>query len=483
MKGLVAVLDKKKSDAVEAVLKMLRVLNWKKADSYIIAAQNNVESLISLKKPNAAIAQAAAGMIFRKITANDKPMHYRLGNAVLIIDGRAYPPMENGFTVDHGKTPCEVAEKLLLEKDGCFAFAAAEKDRIFYGRDPLGVHPLYYGENEEFFAIASERKALWCIGIKEAETCPTGSVVAASGHGLTVKAVKNLRDPGIKPLSIDEAVSRLERLLMQAVMERSCDVREAAVAFSGGLDSSLTALMLKKMGVEARLIHVSLEGQPEIRQAEEAAEMLNMSIHMQIYQEGDVEEVLPEVLWAAEDPEPLNASIGVPLYWTAKAAADLNCKVLFAGQGADELFGGYSRYVEVYNQFGSEAARKTMLEDVLRMHEVNFERDYKLCSHHGVELRLPFADYDLAMFALGLPVEFKIGDRWEKRKILLRRTALKLGLPSEIVHRPKKAIQYATGVDKAIKKLAKKHRQPLRTHLQKLFSERLSKFLTDIEGM
>ncbi|PMB74164.1 hypothetical protein C0199_01005 [Candidatus Bathyarchaeota archaeon] len=112
----------------------------------------------------------------------------------------------------------------------------------------------------------------------------------------------------------------------------------------------------------------------------------------------------------------------------------------------------------------------------MRMYENNFERDFKLCSFHNVELRLPFAAYPLVEFALNLPLKLKINSKSDMlRKIVLRKTAEKLGLPPKIVNKPKKAIQYATGVDKALKKLAKREKLPLKQYLQKTF-QKLAKF-------
>ena len=57
-------------------------------------------------------------------------------------------------------------------------------------------------------------------------------------------------------------------------------------------------------------------------------------------------------------PDPVKASIGVPFYWVAEKAAEAGFKVMLAGQGADELFGGYQRYVTECCKDGGEAATK-----------------------------------------------------------------------------------------------------------------------------
>jgi asparagine synthase (glutamine-hydrolysing) len=93
-----------------------------------------------------------------------------------------------------------------------------------------------------------------------------------------------------------------------------------------------------------------------------------------------------------------------------------------------------------------------------------------------VELRLPFANYSLAKFAITLPFELKIKflDNG-MRKIALRRLGEKLGLPPHIAQRQKRAIQYATGVSKILKKLAKSKGLSLKEYLQQTFQNVLKR--------
>ena len=144
-----------------------------------------------------------------------------------------------------------------------------------------------------------------------------------------------------------------------------------------------------------------------------------------MFKDSDVEITLPKVVDLIEEPEPIKASIGVPFYWAAEKAAEAGFKVMLAGQGADELFGGYQRYVNEYCKDGTEKVRKTMFNDVVRIHESNLERDLKITSFHDIELRLPFGSFDLAEFALGLPVELKIENKTDTlRKLVLRKVAI-----------------------------------------------------------
>jgi asparagine synthase (glutamine-hydrolysing) len=113
-----------------------------------------------------------------------------------------------------------------------------------------------------------------------------------------------------------------------------------------------------------------------------------------------------------------------------------------------------------------------MFADVTRLYESNIERDEKICVFHDVELRLPFASFQIAEFALSLPVELKIEKSPDcLRKLVLRKLATNVGLPSDIVEKPKKAVQYSTGVNAVLGKIAKKHGCTINEYARMLFAE------------
>jgi asparagine synthase (glutamine-hydrolysing) len=368
--------------------------------------------------------------------------------------------------LDHLKA----SETFLKEVEGDFSFMIAKPERIIAGRDPIGVQPLYYGENRTIAALASNRKALWKLGIEKAQSFPPGHLAVVSREGFKFKPIKTLVYSEPKQVTLQKAAETLQKLLERSVCMRVSGTKEIAVAFSGGLDSSVIAFLAKKCQANVHLIHVSLENRPETEEAKKAAEELNLPIQVYLFREADVEKVVSRVVGLIEEADPIKASIGVPFYWTAEKAAEAGFSVLLAGQGADELFGGYQRYVNDYLLYGKEKVRRAMFNDVVKLHESNIERDVKICSFHDVELRLPFASYQIAKFALNLPIELKIERKADTlRKLVLRKVAVDMGLPSSIVEKPKKAVQYATGISDALKKLAKKQDRTVKDYVNMLF--------------
>ncbi|MEM2995355.1 MAG: asparagine synthetase B [Candidatus Bathyarchaeia archaeon] len=474
MGAIVAVVNKKGEDAAEAAVVMLEMLRHK-CEAFGIASPNNVriEKSPETLKNCEVKSPIIVGWAFSKIFALDKPQPVTLENAMLVFEGRIYSAeVENSvesLVKTLGQNREEQLKNLIKKAVGDFAFAVAERERLIVGRDAVGVRPLYYGENGDLVALASERKALWKIGIGKACSFPPGNMALIDAHGFKFKPVRTLVYSKAKHVTMEKAVEKLKNLLEQSVKERVSGLREVAVAFSGGLDSSLIAFLAKRLRVNIHLIHVSLKNQLETEHAEKAAEALELPIHTCLYEERQVAETLPKVVWLVEEPDPVKAGIGTALYWTAEIAADLGFRVLLAGQGADELFGGYKKYVSHYTLYGEEKTHKKMFDDITKMYEDNFERDSKICGFHNVELRLPFATYEIDKFAVELPVTLKIGLDGEQRKVVLRKLGEKVGLPQFIVERQKKAVQYATGISHVIGKLAKKENLSQKAYVQKIF--------------
>jgi asparagine synthase (glutamine-hydrolysing) len=483
MGATIAIVNKRSENATKTAVDMLKMLKHKGVETFGVASPTivKIEKSIDTLQNQDVDSPVIVGHAFSKLFTHDKPQPIKVIDATLVFDGRIYPTTKVSdveIVAKKLQNRKEGIKTFIEDFEGCFAFAVAEPEKIIAGRDVMGSHPFYYGESLDFAALASERKALWRIGIKTVNSFPPGNMALVDRNGFKFKPVKTLVYSRAKQITMQAAAKRLQKLLHQSVKERVSGLSKVAVAFSGGLDSSIIAFLAKNSGVDVHLIHVSLENQPETEQAKKAAEELKLPIHVCLHDGEDVEKVLPKVLWLIEETDPIKASIGVPLYWTAEKAAEMNFKVMLAGQGADELFGGYQRYVCDYLRYGSEKLRETFFDDALRLHETNFERDFKICNFHNVELRLPFATYQIAKFATQLPVELKIEMKDNGlRKLVLRRVAENLGLPQFIAEKPKRAIQYATGVNKILKKLARTKGVPVKEYMKETFQTVLKKMM------
>jgi len=478
MKTTVAILDKEGDNVVDRVLDVLNTLGGRQPSHFgIISPKKTViEKSPGILSRQGIDSSTAAGYVSLKPTSSSGYEFLQLDEAAILFEGRIYSSIpRNAIMEQIAKEPlhCEaLLQTLIANADGDYSFLMLKEGWIGVGRDPVGVQPLYYGENKTSAAIATNRKALWLLGIENPLSFPPGNIGFLNREGLQLKPVKTLTYTEPAPITLDDAAKKLQFLLEESIKRRTLGLKEVAVAFSGGLDSSLIAYLASKLGLTVNLFHVSMENQPETEEAIKASEKLNLPLQVDLFKDSDVESTLSQVVALIEESDPVKVSVGLPFYWVAEKAAEARFHVMLAGQGADELFGGYQRYVHEYCKDGSEKVRKTMFNDVVNIHESNLERDLKITGFHDVELRLPFAMLELAEFALSLPLECKIEPQADTlRKLVLRKVALNVGLPSMLVVRPKKAVQYSTGINDAIKRVAKKHDKTVNEYITGLLQE------------
>jgi asparagine synthase (glutamine-hydrolysing) len=475
MRTTLAVLDKKGDEALNTAFGVIQSLVSKPNECSSVAAPNILVFEEGASHPRNKLRSPVAIASISESGQRNQIQLIKLDDSAFAFEGRVYSPktritIAERIAKKSKQERQKAIESMLRKAEGDFYLVIAEPNRILAARDPIGVQPFYYGENDIYAAFGSNRKVMWKFGIKETKSFPPGHIAIASREGFKFTPIRTLIYTETKPITMEDAASSLQKLLERSVHLRVRDTKEVAVAFSGGLDSSVVAFLAKKCGASVHLVHVSLENQAETELAKRAAEELKLPLSVHLFQEEDVMKVAAEVVKIIEDPDPVKLAIGIPFYWTAQKTFEVRLKVLLAGQGADELFGGYQRYVNEYRLHGERAAKQTMFEDATRIYESNLERDKKICIFHNVEMRLPFATYPIAMFATSLPINLMIEAKTNSlRKLVLRKVAENLGIPTGIVKKPKKAIQYTTGINKALKKLAKKEKIPLDKYVNLLF--------------
>jgi asparagine synthase (glutamine-hydrolysing) len=481
MGALVAAVNKMGKNVVRRVAVMLKELNHRGKDAHGVATQKSatVASTIETLNIQNCNSNVALGYNLSRILPRDQPQPVHAKDFTVVFEGRLFPfpkvqpemPETTEIIQKLASNPVKNASQIIESLEGSYAFAVLTSNSIIVGRDLFGTEPLYYGENEVICAVASERKALWKIQIHDVKPFPPGHLAMMNKSGFTFKQVKALRRPPRETVNMETAAKALRLILLEAIRKRASDLDRVAVAFSGGLDSSVIAALADSVGLGVQLISVGLEDQPEVGFAEKAAEALELPLHLQTFTTSYLKETIDKVLWLIEEPHSVKASIAVPFFWTAEVASKLGFSVLFAGQGADELFGGYQRYLTKYVESDAEAVEDAMFRDVENSYQANLQRDNQVCSYHGVELRLPYVDRDVVDFSLRLPLRLKITSTKDVlRKRVLREVAHNLAISAFIADKPKKAVQYTTGVTKALQQLARKEDLTLREYVKKRFS-------------
>lgn len=478
MGSLVAVVSRRGRDIFDRATDMLEALEHRGSDAFGIASSFSLVSgptLINVREAGfSSPGLIGHGLARNSSTNTSQPMRGR--DFTLVFEGQVFPIPQEGSVnlvveeLSNIKGIRNKAVHIIQRFDGAYAFAIAENSKMVAGRDPLGAYPLYLGESKDYRAIATERKALWEIGITETRPFPPGRLALISENGFSFDTGRALTQPPMQELGMEAAARRLKDLLLRATEDYTSDIRDVAVAFSGGLDSSVVASLASLCNLEVHLIYVTLEGQEETAFAEQAAGALSLPLRLVEYSLADVVEILPKIVWLIEESNAVNAAIALPMFWIAEQASEHGFSFLAGGQGADELFGGYHRYLQYYAKPGLTGLRKSLLSDVISSADINFPRDNKVCAYHKVELRMPFADWNITRFSLSLPPRLKVASQKDTlRKRVLRKMAEDLGLPRIITEKAKKAIQYTTGVNTAIRKIAKREGLSLREYVQAVF--------------
>jgi asparagine synthase (glutamine-hydrolysing) len=369
--------------------------------------------------------------------------------------------------VKGGSTPINAVFSILSSVNGDYALAYACDDELVLARDPVGVKPLFYSLDQGMgfpeIIFASERKALFSEGIRSYSVLlernrifPPGSIISFNiRNGGFEEKFLEIKQPRERILGESEAALRLKMALQRAVELRL--TKSSGIAFSGGIDSSFLAALAKEINPAISLYAVGLPDSHDIIQAKKAAEAIGMrdSLKIKLLSLGEIEKEIPNVIYATESVDPMKIAIGLPLYFAAKIAKEDNKRVLLTGQGADELFGGYKRH-ESFLEKGPEVLAREIYSDLENISVINLERDDMVTMANSIELRVPFLDKEVIETGLAISPELKVQktDSSYTRKYILRKAAEDF-LPPELLWKEKKAIQYGTGVQKILDKLAR----------------------------
>ena len=258
---------------------------------------------------------------------------------------------------------------------GMFAFVIwdTETTQVFGARDWFGIKPLYYAQTSDGFGFASEAKSL------RAFTGPARADAKALEHYLVLQYVPepesadaNLRriESGTT-FTVREGVLSTQRYFRprfaaspvkgpgaaQELYDRILEVLDDSVGkhmradvtvgsfLSGGIDSTATAALAMRHNPRLFTFTTGFEreGFSEVDVAVASAEAIGARHVTKVVSQAEFVEALPEIVWYLD--EPVADPALVPLFFIAREARK-HVKVVLSGEGADELFGGYTIYRE-----------------------------------------------------------------------------------------------------------------------------------------
>jgi len=337
---------------------------------------------------------------------------------------------------------------------GAYAMLGVSGDGLVGGRDPVGQKPLYYGSDKGVVLFASLKTALTNAGIANPKPVPPGQIVSITNSATSTDDTYRLENTDEEDnIGEEAAVEKLGSLLAESAIRTVPE--GSALAFSGGLDSTLVAQAAMLTSRRPELFTVGLENQPELQHAQQVADQMGLPITVRELTKKEVVDLVPDVVQATESIDPTVVGVSLPFYATCQMARAKGLKDIVAGQLSDELFGGYARFEELAGNVAT--IKREVWESLVSASANDFEPGDKVAVTNRLDLRCPFAYLPLVQYALRIPAGFKVRvqNGQPVRKFILRKLASSWGLPASVVDRPKRAIQYSTGVMNVLEKEAK----------------------------
>lgn len=236
--------------------------------------------------------------------------------------------------------------------------------------------------------------------------------------------------------------ARLDFAITAALGPLTKGAREIALLFSGGVDSSLLAWELRNVP-GLTLGTMGLAGSPDLASARSAARALGLPWSPTIVS-------VEEVRAAARAIGPETAGTG-PVGRSVLTAIALALEralpgTVVCGQGADEMFLGYAHF----RGLGAEDAARRSEEDLRRLTEEDWPRSQRIARRWGRLIEAPYLHPEFVGAARATPIERRLPGSLTKE--FFRAWARHRGLPQELTQRPKRALQYGSGIDRALRR-------------------------------
>jgi asparagine synthase (glutamine-hydrolysing) len=418
--------------------------------------------------------------------ASNQPI--TIDNVVLICNGEIYNYNEIYKELNvkpQTDSDCEAIIHLYLKYgmeatlnylDGVFAFVLYDmrhsdthSNRIFIARDPYGVRPLFQSINEcttenGMVGFASELKCLNHLSRESTITqfkpgtysCYEFGIISSTWKPtITQKAYIIPTFAYSNPIhNLNDIYYNIQNYLSAAVYKRCINTeRPFACLLSGGLDSSLITALANEYqkqlfpNKKLKTFSIGLANSEDVKYAKIVANYLDTDHTEIIITEKDFFEAIPEVIYAIEsyDTTTVRASIGN--YLIGKYISQhSDVKVVFNGDGSDELFGGYLYMNACPNNYQFDIETRRLLQNI---HFFDVLRSDKCISSHGLEPRTPFLDKTFVNYILSIPPEIRNHNNFAKIEKYLLRNSFDFAhfqnshgfplLPSEILYRKKEA--------------------------------------------
>ncbi len=332
----------------------------------------------------------------------------------------------------------------LRKLDGKFAICIMDRrsDKILLARDHIGIKPLYYSiyDNNVFFS--SEVKSFYDIEyINEIKMLPPGSYLL----NFTEKIYYTIPEYTPKNVANNQLMQEIKNRIISSVRKRIPEnSKKIACLLSGGIDSSIITYLATQYHhfVEAFTFSSSENFSDDLNAAKLISKELGITHHIVSPPTETLKEFYIKYgVYLTESYEPVLVRNAVSYYFVCKEVRNQGYKWLLNGEGADELFGGYSFFKEVEKKDRDKLIRKSLLD----IHKTYLHMADRASMFTTIEARVPFMDKDLIEYSMKLPSEHRIKgniEKWCLRKMFENE------LPDFIIKRSKTGMNEGSGIGK-----------------------------------
>jgi asparagine synthase (glutamine-hydrolysing) len=376
MCGICGILNYDKEQAVNeaTLLKMRDVMVYRGPDDAGILIDKNIGlghrrlSIIDLQGGHQPLSNED-GSVW--IVFNGEIYNYQEHKKQLESKGHRFRTRSDTETIVHLYE--EYGPECVQRLNGIFAFAIwdANRETLFLARDHLGIKPLYYYVDGGKFLFASEIKALlehpgvrrqinesileeflffrYVAGedtfFKNIHALLPGHYLLWKDGRISIKEFWSLSVQNYEPMNEEQCLEELEELISDAISLQLMSEVPIGTACSGGVDSSLVSAYAAKcleMPLETFCVGFEEAHFDETRYARLVANAHGTKHHEIMVTNNEFSEALPKLIW--HNDEPLNHPNSIQTYYLNKYAKE-HVTVMLTGEGGDELFGGYPRYL------------------------------------------------------------------------------------------------------------------------------------------
>ncbi len=248
------------------------------------------------------------------------------------------------------------------------------------------------------------------------------------------------------------SVVDLKNALVEAVTEIVNEESSLAVAFSGGIDSSLLAQLCIDIGTKVTLLTVGFPGSPDIEFSKVVAKKLGVPHKLLELEKEDFRNKQRNICRKLGCRNISHIENCIAFFYLGMLARQNGLGLILTANGCDELFCGYDRFRSIY-EYGN-ARIMQLIHEKIENEVILMKKVESIITEFGIKAKHPFLSEKFISVALKISIDNKIkGYDDFIRKHILREVAVMIGVPQEAAAKPKKALQYGSLIHKNFKDL------------------------------